>query len=60
MDQVAAFMIGVGILVSILGILAFFIPALTKIINFPGNERMKALAALIAGIIISVIGYLYR
>jgi sorbitol-specific phosphotransferase system component IIC len=60
MDQVAAFMIGVGILISILGILAFFIPALTKIINFPGNERIKALAALIAGIIISVIGYLYR
>ena len=60
MDQVAAIMIGLGILVSILGVLAFFIPALTKIINFPGNERTKALAALIAGIIITVIGYLYR
>ena len=60
MNQGAALMIGVGILVSILGILAFFIPALTKIVNFPGNERTKALVALIVGIIISVIGYLYR
>lgn len=60
MNQTAALVIGIGILVSILGILAFFIPVLTKVINFPGNERMKALAALIVGIIISVIGYLYR
>lgn len=60
MNQVAAIMIGIGILVSILGILGFFIPALTKIMNFPGNERTKALATLIVGIIISVIGYLYR
>lgn len=60
MNQAAALVIGIGILVSILGILAFFIPVLTKVINFPGNERMKALAALIVGIIISVIGYLYR
>lgn len=51
--------VGLGILVIILGIAALFVPALARVINIPGNERIKALGAVIAGIVITVIGYLY-
>ncbi|MGD2248202.1 MAG: hypothetical protein PVF58_07320 [Candidatus Methanofastidiosia archaeon] len=49
---------GLGILIMILGIAAFFIPSLTRIINFPGNEKIKAIVALIIGIVLTIYGYL--
>jgi hypothetical protein len=49
---------GAGIIVMILGIAALFIPALTRIINVPGNEKIKAIGALIVGIIITIYGYI--
>ena len=48
----------VGGIVTLIGILAIFIPNLTKIINAPGNPRIKAIIAIIIGIIILAIGLL--
>ena len=49
-------MILVGVGVAILGILALFIPQLTKIISLPGSPRMKALISVIVGLIFLLIG----
>ena len=51
--------IGLGILVLILGIATLFFPSLARIINFPGNERIKAIAVIIVGIILIVCGFIY-
>ena len=58
-DNMTPIMIGIGIILVIVGIAALFIPALTRLINFPGNERIKALVVIVVGIIFSVVGYLY-
>ena len=50
---------GIGILVILIGILALFVPSLTKVINIPGNEKIKAIGAIIVGIILTAIGYIY-
>ena len=59
MNQVSALMIVGGILLSILGILAFLYLRDFSMIQAPGKGRTKALS-IIMGIIISVIGYLSR
>lgn len=46
----------VGLLTAIIGILSFFIPVLTRIINAPGGPRLKAIIALIIGIIFILLG----
>ena len=46
----------VGAIVIIIGIAAFLNPNFARIINAPGGPRLKAIIALIAGIIILVIG----
>jgi hypothetical protein len=46
----------IGSLVTILGIIALFVPKLTRIINAPGGPRLKAIIAIITGIIIMLIG----
>ncbi|MBU7018832.1 MAG: hypothetical protein HXS44_15085 [Theionarchaea archaeon] len=50
--------VGVGIIVMLLGIIALFLPGLTRIINIPGNEKIKAIGAIITGIIIALLGYI--
>lgn len=54
-----ALIFGIGIILMIFGVVALIIPALTKIINMPGNEKIKAIGVVIAGIIIAVYGYMY-
>jgi hypothetical protein len=54
-----ALMVGIGIILVILGIAATFLPALTRVINIPGNERIKAIGVVIVGIIFVAIGYFY-
>ena len=48
----------VGGLVAIIGIAAFFLPSLTKIINFPGGPKIKAIATAIIGIILIITGFI--
>lgn len=52
-------LISVGILLILLGVLALFIPPLARLISFPGNEKIKAIAVIISGIIVIVAGYFY-
>jgi hypothetical protein len=51
--------VGAGIMVVLLGVIALFLPGLTRIINIPGNEKIKAIGAIIVGIIIASLGYIY-
>jgi len=56
MVEVNTILIIIGSIVALIGIIAFFIPALTKIINAPGGPRLKAIIAIITGIILILIG----
>jgi hypothetical protein len=50
----------VGIIVSIIGLVAFINPNFSRLINAPGSPRLKASIALIAGVIILIIGIIYQ
>jgi len=52
-------MILIGILLAMLGIIAFFVPKVANVINFPGSRSVKAVAVIIIGIIIIVVGKIY-
>jgi hypothetical protein len=58
-DSMNTLVFGIGILLVILGIVATFVPALTRVINIPGNERIKAIGVIIVGIIFAAVGYFY-
>jgi hypothetical protein len=49
-------LIGVGFFVIIIGIVAFLNPNFARLINAPGSPRLKAIIALIVGVIIILIG----
>jgi len=40
----------VGLIVMVIGLLAFFIPGFARLINAPGGPRTKAIIALIIGL----------
>ena len=48
----------IGLIVLLIGILAFFNPNWTRWINFPGGPKIKAIGAMITGIIFIIIGLL--
>jgi len=50
----------VGASVALIGIGTFFYPNLAKIINAPGGPRIKAIIALITGIILLIVGLIYQ
>jgi hypothetical protein len=56
MEVVNLVLVIVGSLVALIGIISFFVPALTRIINAPGGPRLKSIVALITGIILILIG----
>lgn len=56
MAEVNTILIIIGALVALFGAIAFFVPALTRIINAPGGPKLKATIALIIGIILVLIG----
>ena len=49
-------LIVVGAIVTLIGIATFFNPNFARIINAPGGPRIKAIVALIAGIILIMVG----
>ena len=55
-----AYLVGIGILLMVIGIVALFVPALARIISAPGNEKIKAIVTIIAGIIVAAYGYIFR
>ena len=48
----------IGVIVLLIGILAFFNPNWTRWINFPGGPKIKAIGAAITGFIFIIIGLL--
>lgn len=46
----------VGIFTIVIGIAAFLNPGFARLINAPGGPRIKAVVALIIGIIIFIVG----
>ena len=46
----------VGGFVTLIGVLSIIFPGLTKIINAPGNERIKSIVAIIIGLIFLIMG----
>jgi hypothetical protein len=60
METVNIIMIVVGVIVALIGVVAFFNPSFARIINAPGGPRLKAIIALIAGIIILIVGLIVQ
>ena len=56
MNTINIIIIVVGLIVSLIGIAAFLNPNFAKLINVPGEPRLKAVVALIIGIIILIYG----
>ena len=56
METVNTALIIGGAIVTILGVLAFFNPIFTKVINFPGGPRLKAVGTMIIGVILIIAG----
>ena len=50
----------VGIIIALIGLAAIFNPNFARIINAPGGPRLKGAVALIAGIIILIVGFVYQ
>jgi hypothetical protein len=43
----------------IVGIVALFIPAIARVINIPGNEKIKSIGVIVVGIVMLLLGYFY-
>jgi len=56
MPTVNHILVVLGIIVTLIGALSFIFPGLTRIINAPGNEKIKSIVATIAGIILLITG----
>lgn len=60
MESVNYIIILIGIIVTIIGVLSFIFPGLTRLINAPGNERIKSIITTTIGIIIIIVGLFFR
>ena len=56
MDTANIIIIIVGAIVSLIGIAAFLNPNFAKLINVPGGPKLKAIVAIIIGLIILIYG----
>ena len=56
MSNANTILIIVGAIVTIIGVISIFYPALTRIIRAPGGERLKSIISIIIGIILLGIG----
>ncbi len=46
----------IGSIITLIGIIAFFVPNFAKLINVPGGPKIKGIVAIIIGIIILIYG----
>lgn len=60
MDITNTILVIVGVIVLLFGIAAFFNPNWARWINVPGGPRLKAIAALIIGVIMIIIGLIIQ
>jgi len=50
----------VGLIVTLFGIGAFFNPNLARWINAPGSSIIKAIIAMVAGVILIILGFIIQ
>ena len=53
-------LIVVGVIVVLVGIAAFINPNFSRLINAPGSPRLKAIIAMIVGIVILLVGMIIQ
>ena len=58
MEMINIVVIIIGIIVTIIGIATFINPNFAKLINFPGSPQLKAIVAIIVGLIILIFGFI--
>ena len=56
METINIVLIIVGVIVSLIGVAAFLNPNFSKLINVPGGPKLKAIVAIIIGLIILITG----
>ena len=56
METINMVLIIVGAIVSLIGVAAFINPNFSKLINVPGGPKLKAIVAIIIGLIILITG----
>jgi len=56
MNSLNYVMIITGSIVILIGIIGLINPNWTKLINFPGGPRLKAIAAITIGVIFTIVG----
>ena len=50
----------IGVIVTLIGVAAFFNPNFARIINAPGSPRLKAIIAMVVGVIIVMISLIVQ
>jgi len=60
MESVNIILIIVGAIVTLIGIAGFFNPNFTRIINFPGGPKLKAISTISIGIIVIIFGFIFK
>ncbi|MCK4902084.1 MAG: hypothetical protein KAS76_01910 [Thermoplasmatales archaeon] len=60
METVNIILLVSGAIVLLFGIGAFLNPNLTRWINAPGGPRLKSIIALITGIILVIVSFIYE
>lgn len=60
MDSANTILIAVGVIVLLFGVAAFFNPSFARWINAPGGPKLKALIAIVVGIIIVIVSLIIR
>ena len=60
MELANTILIIAGVIVVLIGLTAFFNPNFARIINAPGGPRMKAIFALIAGVILIIVSLIVQ
>ena len=60
METVNIILIIVGAIVTLIGIAGFFNPNFTRLINFPGGPKLKAIGAIVIGIIVIILGFIFK
>ena len=60
MDFTNTILITVGVIVLLFGVAAFINPSFARWINAPGGPRLKALIAIVVGVILVIVSLIVR
>jgi len=60
METTNIILIVAGVIATLAGLATFFNPNFARIIRAPGSPRIKAMIALIAGVILIIVGFVFQ